>query len=112
MTLEMRLSGDVLVVEIPVPQFETEKSAAVKKELQPLLEKHHKILFDLGKVQFLDSSGLGVLLSAFRYLNAHGGEMKLTGLNRQVRSLIELVRMHRVFEIFPTVEEALAAFKR
>lgn len=112
MFLETSDCEGILVVLISVHQFEAEKSAAVKKELQPLLEKFHKIVFDLREVQFLDSSGLGVFLSAFRQLNACGGEMKLSGLNRQVRSLVELVRMHRVFDIFPTVEEALAAFKR
>ena len=80
-------------------------------ERQPIfLKVSNKVIFDLSQLLFVDSSGLGAFLSALRTLNTQGGDLKLCGMTKQVRVLFELVRMHRIFEIFNTQEEALRAF--
>ena len=66
-----------------------------------------KLIFDLSSLKFVDSSGLGALLSCLRQLNSSGGVLKLYAMVKPVRALFELVRMHRVFEIFNTQEEAI-----
>ena len=64
----------------------------------------------LTKLEFVDSSGLGVFLSCMRKVTSADGNFKLAELNSTVRSLFELVRMHRVIEIYNTMDEAIAAF--
>ena len=68
------------------------------------------VVFDMTQLEFVDSSGLGAILSCVRQLSARGGELKLCGLSKGVRALLELVRMHRVVEIHNDVDEAVAAF--
>jgi anti-sigma B factor antagonist len=55
---------------------------------------------------------LGVLVSCLRKMNAKGGDVKLCGMSKQVRTVFELVRMHRIFDIYGTKEEAAHAFSK
>ena len=63
------------------------------------------------QVTFVDSAGLGAILSLFRKLNAQGGELKLCSVAGPVRLLFQLVRFHRVFDIFNTRDEAIKAYQ-
>jgi len=76
-----------------------------------LLETHSKLVIDLGRLRFVDSSGLGAFISCLRKLNAKGGDLKLCGMQKPVRAVFELVRMHRIFDIYATREEAVRAFQ-
>ena len=78
-----------------------------KAKVAALMTPGTKLIFELSSLKFVDSSGLGALLSCLRQLNASGGALKLCAMVKPVRALFELVRMHRVFEIFNTQEEAL-----
>jgi anti-sigma B factor antagonist len=78
-----------------------------KTKAATLMAPGNKVIFELSDLRFIDSSGLGALLSCLRQLNATGGSLKLCSLAKPVRALFELVRMHRVFEIFNTEEEAI-----
>ncbi len=64
-----------------------------------LTEQAQEISIDLSKTRFIDSSGLGVLLSLNKTLRAKGGVLKLLNPSSAVAQLIELTRLHRVFEI-------------
>jgi len=75
-----------------------------------VLSSETRVAMDFQRLQFVDSSGLGVLLSCLRDLHGRGGDLRLFGMTRPVRSLFELVRMHRVFEIYNTREEAVRSF--
>jgi anti-sigma B factor antagonist len=68
------------------------------------------LVVDLGMVRFVDSSGLGSLVSGFKNASARNGNLKLCGLQPQVKSMFELTRLHRVFEIFATLDDALVSF--
>ena len=57
------------------------------------------VILDLHELQFVDSSGLGCFLSILRHLNAQGKRLRLTHLTDPVRSLFELVLMHKIFDI-------------
>lgn len=58
-----------------------------------------RLLFDLSEVPFTDSSGLSVLVTALNAARAAGGDVALLGLTKDVRSIVELTRLHRVFAI-------------
>jgi anti-sigma B factor antagonist len=78
-------------------------------DITPILESNRRVLIDLTRVQFVDSAGLGALMACRRRLSAEGGSLTLYGLTRRVRSVFELSRMHRLFDIAETKEEALHA---
>lgn len=67
-------------------------------------------VFDLGQLRFLDSSGLGALVSLLRLLGQKKGDIKLACLTPEVKSLFMLTRLNKVFDIFESVPSALAAF--
>ena len=102
--------GDVTVALVPVEELDASNAADFKRDAAPLLEATTKLVFDLSRLRFVDSSGLGAFISCLRNLNAKGGDVKLCGMSKQVRAVFELVRMHRIFDIYGTKEEAVRAF--
>lgn len=101
-----------VVIQIRESRLDAHNSAELKVELLKLFESGKRnIVIDLSEVRFVDSSGLGVLVSGFKNASARNGSLNLCGLQQQVRSMFELTRLHRVFDIFQTREEALAAIK-
>jgi len=103
--------GDVAIAELPVEELDASNAGELKRDIAPLLEAHAKLVIDLSRLRFVDSSGLGAFIACLRKLNAKGGDLKLCGMSKQVRAVFELVRMHRIFDIFGTREEALRAFQ-
>jgi len=69
------------------------------------------VILDLSEVQFVDSSGCGAILGYLRQLNSAGGDLKLCTVSKPVRSLFELVRLHRILDIFNTRDEAAKSYK-
>ena len=112
MDLAVEQSGRVAIVTLPIDELDASNAADLKRDAAPLLEKHTHLVFDLSHLRFVDSSGLGAFLSCLRKVNAKGGDLKLCGMSKHVRSVFELVRMHRIFEICETRESAVAAFER
>jgi anti-sigma B factor antagonist len=102
--------GDVTVAMVPMAELDASNAGEFKREIAPLLESTMKLVLDLGRLRFVDSSGLGAFISCLRRLNAKGGDVKLCGMSKQVRAVFELVRMHRIFDIYATKEEAVRAF--
>lgn len=101
---------DVAVIELPYEEIDAGNAADFKHELASVVDTERRLIFDLRRLRFVDSSGLGAFLSCLRKVNERGGELKLCGLSTSVRAVFELVRMHRVFDIHPTRDAALAAF--
>ena len=91
-------------------ELDASNAGEFKRDIAPVLEANTKLVIDLSRLRFVDSSGLGAFLSCLRKLNAKGGDLKLCGMSKQVRAVFELVRMHRIFDIYGTREEAVRAF--
>jgi anti-sigma B factor antagonist len=107
MELVVRQIGDVAVATVPVEDLDASNAAEFKRDMTAVIETHPKLVLDLSRLRFVDSSGLGAFISCLRKANAKGGDLKLTGMSKQVRGVFELVRMHRVFDIYATNEEAV-----
>lgn len=103
--------GNVAVAVVPVEELDASNTAEFKRDVTPVLEGNASLVIDLSRLRFIDSSGLGAMLSCLRQVSARGGDLKLCGMSKQVRATFELVRMHRIFEIFPTQLEAVRAFQ-
>jgi anti-sigma B factor antagonist len=102
--------GDVTVVVLTGAQLDASTTVEFKNSIAPVLAEHSQIVFDLSYLGFVDSSGLGALLSCLRHVQAKGGDLKLCGIAKPVRALFELVRMHKIFQIFEAQEGAIRAF--
>ncbi len=111
MELAVEKVGDVAVVEITVDELDASNTGELKHDIAPVLEANTKLVIDLSRLRFVDSSGLGAILSCLRQLSSKGGDLKLSGMQKQVRAVFELVRMHRIFDIYGTREEAVRAFQ-
>ena len=100
----------VSVAALDVDELDAGNAPEFKRDIAPALQANTKLVLDLSRLRFVDSSGLGAILSCLRLLSAKNGDLKLCGLSKQVRAAFELVRMHRVFAITATREEAVHAF--
>lgn len=110
MNITVEKIGGVAVAVIPVDELDASNSGELKRDMAPVLEANTRVVLDLGRLRFVDSSGLGAILSCLRQLTAKGGDLKLCNLAKQVRAAFELVRMHRLFDILGSREEAARAF--
>ncbi|HEX9869759.1 MAG TPA: STAS domain-containing protein [Candidatus Tectomicrobia bacterium] len=102
--------GDVAVAVLPVDELDASNAGEFKRDIAPVLEANTKLVVDVSRLRFVDSSGLGAFLSCLRHVNAKGGDLKLCGMSKPVRTVFELVRLHRIFDILGTQEEAVRAF--
>ena len=81
-----------------------------QKVLDALDGGARKFVVDFSKTGYIDSSGLGVLVSLSKKIREQGGELRLAGLNEDLQTLFELTKLDTLFTIAQTPEEALAAF--
>jgi anti-sigma B factor antagonist len=104
--------GDVTVVAIHEEQLDAGNADDFRQELAPILKDSRKLVLDLERVQFVDSRGCGAILSCLKQLSANGGDLKLCDVGTYVRTVFDLIRLHKICEIVGTREEAVAAFKK
>jgi len=111
MNLHMEEHGAVMLLVVKEERLDAHNSGDLKAQMLKLFEEgKNSLVIDLQAVRFVDSSGLGALVSGFKNASSRNGNLKLSGLQLQVKSMFELTRLHRVFEIFSDVEEALDSF--
>lgn len=103
--------GEVAVFDVPHESVDASNANDFKKELKTCCESSQKVVLDLGRVQFVDSAGLGAMVWAFRQLSGDGGDMRICNVNGSVRALFELVRMHKLLSVFESREDALKSFQ-
>ena len=72
-------------------------------------QKPPRLVVDLSKVTYIDSSGLAVLIEGMQNVEAYGGKFILAGIQENVKPIFEIARLDQVFIIFPHVDAALAA---
>jgi anti-sigma B factor antagonist len=85
-------------------------SPDIAASLRAIIQKKPKrLVVDLARVSYIDSSGLAVLIEAMQNVNAYGGKFALAGLGNDVLAIFEIAKLDQVFRIFPDVDSALAA---
>lgn len=115
MTLQAttRESNGVSIVDLSGRITLGEGSSTIREMVRDLLGKgQKKILLNLADVNYIDSSGLGELVSAFTTVRNQGGELKLLSLNKKIRDLLQITRLYTVFEVFDQEEAAVASFRQ
>ena len=111
MTTSTRELGGVTIVDISGRIQLGEESGALRDLVYELLGKgHKKLLLNLGDVNYIDSSGLGALVSAFTSVRNQGGELKLLNLTKNVHNVMQITRLYTVFEILDNEAVAVKSF--
>src|SRR5689334_21715093 len=89
-----------------------ERSVILRDTVRDLVAKDNKkILLNLGDVNYIDSSGIGELVSAFTSVRNQGGELKLLNLTKKVHDLLQITKLYTVFDIRDDETAAVGAFK-
>lgn len=90
-----------------------EGSVVLRDTVKDLLGKgSKKILLNLGDVSYIDSSGIGELVSAFTSVQRQGGELKLLNLTKKVHDLLQITKLYTVFDVKDDEAGAVAAFDK
>ena len=83
----------------------------IKKVFDKILsEKREKILINFKEVSYIDSSGLATLVEMLKNIRSYGGKLKLSNLSTKIRSLFEITKLEKLFDISNDEEEALNSF--
>ena len=109
--LTTRQVGDVTVIDVAGRITLGEGSSALREAMKDLVTKgQKKILLNLGEVSYIDSSGIGELVSGFTTVTNSGGNLKLLNLNKRVKDLLQITKLYTVFEVFDDEAEAVRSF--
>lgn len=113
MRIEVANQGGATVVRPVGERLDIEVASDFRAMLLSLIDQgHRRLVVDLAEVSFIDSSGLGALVSALKTLKRSdvGGDVRLARVQAQVVSLLEIIRLNRVFTTYPSVELAVQSF--
>ena len=100
-----------LVVCYVEGEVDVNSSPDIKKSFDKLLvKKTPKIVINLSKVSYVDSSGLATLVEILKNMRSYGGRMRLTNLSSKVKSLFEITKLDKLFEIMAEEEDATSTF--
>lgn len=103
--------GDVFVLHLQGPITLGEATSTLRQLVQDTIAAGHtKILLNMAEVYYIDSSGLGELVTASTAAKSQGAKLKLMKLAPRVEDLIQLTKLYQVIEVFPDEESAVASF--
>jgi anti-sigma B factor antagonist len=105
--------GDVTVIDMDGRITLGEGTALLRDLIRESLAKgHKKIVMNLAGINYIDSTGLGELVSGYRLIKGEGGELKLLNLNKKVTDLLQITKLYTVFDIHNQEANAVASFHR
>ena len=107
MTFQVAKSGDVLVIDVEGQLIVGNRQELKQKVLEELEGGERKFVVDFTETGYIDSSGLGVLVSLSKKIREQGGELRLSSLNEDLRTLFELTKLDTLFKIADSLDEAL-----
>lgn len=106
----IRDSGDVAVIELVGRLVLGPSAGEVRRVVREVAGRKNKIVLNLALVDYIDSSGLGELISAFANVKNSGGEIRLAHLHKRVSDLLQITKLYTVFAIFPDEATAVKSF--
>ena len=111
MTFSLRKeAGGVVVVNVDGQLIVGNRQELKQQVIDALEGGARKFVVDFTRTGYIDSSGLGVLVSLSKKIREHGGDLRLAGLNEDLQTLFELTKLDTLFQITRTTQEALTAF--
>ena len=111
MKLDITTDGGIYVVKPLGEHLDFETVGVFRREVDSLGGSGNRVVLDMSELQFVDSSGLGALLSLLRRLSSEGGDLRLAGVTPSVAALLSLVRLDQIIGIHESSEEAVRSFR-
>ncbi len=112
LNIRERQAGDVTVLDMEGKITIGEGSVTLRTTIRRLLEEgKKKILLNLAGVSYIDSSGIGELVSSYTAINKDGGQLKLLNLTQKLRDLLTITKLLTVFDVYEDESDALNSFK-
>ena len=112
MQMTERQSGSVTVLDLSGKITLGEDSTLLKDKLQSLLHQGKKnVLLNLAKVSYVDSAGLGALVSAYTTMTREGGTLKLANVTKKLQDLLSITKLLTVFDTFESEDEAVRSYR-
>ena len=110
MSFQVSKNGEVTLIEVEGQLIVGNRQELKQQVLEQLEGGDLKFVVDFANTGYIDSSGLGVLVSLSKKIREQGGELRLSSLNEDLRTLFELTKLDTLFRIADTKEEALQGF--
>lgn len=111
MEIAERSSGDVKVLDLHGKLTIGDGDELLKDKINSLVQQGHtKIVLNLGDVPYVDSAGLGQMVSSYRTVTRSGGNLRLLNLTARIREVLTITKLLTVFDTYESESEALASF--
>ena len=109
--LTTRQVGDVTVIDAAGRITLGEGASQFRDTVRDLVARgQKKILLNLGEVSYIDSSGIGELVSGFTTVTNGGGQLKLVGLSKRIKDLLQITKLYTVFDVYDDEAAAIRSF--
>jgi len=110
MNIQKRFEGDVAILSLQ-GRLDLTNASTLKEASKDVLESQaKKMILNLDKVDFINSSGLGALVSVLKEVRNSHGSLRLTNLAPYVKEIFDITQLSNIFEIFPDEKQALTGF--
>ena len=107
----IRQVEDIVIIDFSGKITLGEGSSTLRNTIRTALDAgNRKILLNLSDVDYIDSSGIGEMVSSFTTVTNHGGQLKLLGLTKRVKDLLQITKLYTVFEVFEDESSAVRSF--
>jgi anti-sigma B factor antagonist len=111
MKIKKQVKNNVIVLTVSGKMMGGEDSQKFHEEIKEMIRQGYKyFLLDLGKVKWMNSSGIGTLMSSWGTVLQHKGILKLANVTKKIESLLVITQLIQFFETFDSVERALASY--
>ena len=111
MKIEMRTIGDIRILDCSGKITLGEGTMAVRNTVRDILKDNgKKIILNLANVNYIDSSGIGELVSTYTTVTNNGGQLKLLSLTKKIHELLQITKLLTVFQVFDSEEAAVSSF--
>ena len=112
LNISERQAGDITILDLKGKVTIGEGSVALRSAIRRLLEEgKKKILLNMLGVGYIDSSGIGELVSSYTSINKDGGQLKMLNLTQKLQDLLAITKLLTVFDVYENESEALNSFK-
>ena len=112
LSLNTRTLDGILIVDCHGRIVFGEESAMLRDAIRKLIAENKRIVMNLGGVNYIDSGGLGTLVSLYTTARTSGGAIKLANLTQRVGDLLQVTKLVTVFEVYSNEEQAIESFRK
>ena len=112
MNIEVRKIGDVQVLDWKGKITLGEETMAIRNKVRDIVNSGgKKLVLNLAEVPYIDSSGVGELVSTFTTVTNAGGQLKLLNLTKKIHELLAITKLLTVFDVYDNEQKAISSFK-